>query len=102
MKHQALFSSKDKRNKIKCRLLHFCLAFKGETDCTCNLAIIFRTGQNNTQIQSKRSGKWHLLNIEREGSVKENRKQVGPARMVTLILMILELALDRTYQAPRL
>ena len=25
MKHQALFSSKDKSKKLKCRLLHFCL-----------------------------------------------------------------------------
>ena len=26
MKHQTLFSSKDKSEKLKCRLLHFCLA----------------------------------------------------------------------------
>ena len=29
MKHQALFSSKDKSKKLKCRLLHFCLALWG-------------------------------------------------------------------------
>ena len=32
MKNQALFSSKDKSKKLKCRLLHFCLALlKGLT-----------------------------------------------------------------------